>query len=789
MRDVLDLCGLWRFQPDPSGEGEAVGYFQPDFDVVRWREVKVPVGFETCHPALEAYEGAGWFRRTFAVPEAWRDKRVVVSFEGVNYHVKVWVNGQVVGQHDDGFLPFALPLDDGLDINGENVIVVRVDNVRRQGEVPGMQRGWRTFGGILREAALVATDRLYIEHVVAVAEPAGGKKQEAGSKKQETGTVALRVEVKNQRASGDEVDVRARLLDGDAVLAEFSAQSQPLDARANAEFTMADRVAGVRPWSPSDPALYELVVDVCVDGQPVDSLSLRIGFRTVEAREGTLWFNGEPLYLTGFNRHEDSFARNMCTDLDTARRDLEAMKEAGANFVRLCHYPHHPGELDLCDELGLLAMGEIPLYWWDGLNEGEENCTRKLEAAQRQLQTMIRRDANHPSVIFWSVSNETEDWRPEVAEGNRELVRLAKALDPTRLAVHVSDHWQQHPNFDADDVICVNGYPSIHGRDQLANPDYDFAASTAFWRDGMAKLHAQYPEKPILVTEFGYASFHEVTSGAFGEDTHADVIAHEFAGMDAPYVCGATIWCWADHPWPAATFAFCRYLATSPYGVLTRDRRRRKPFWTARCLFREKQGMPDTPKSQPLHWGAAGYEVTMIRPHLCDIPQVPFPEGLGIRAMRLDEGGLWTDIERDAEPHFPVGEALFYSQFGQDMQALQWRSFIVTNEKGVGVGVISAWYHRTFKDQDYGMVHWVAVRPAYQGRGLGKAMLSFTLNQLSQWHERAFLGTQTKRLSAIKLYLDFGFVPDLDQSGVMDAWRDVNAQLHHPALDALLQGV
>ena len=183
--------------------------------------------------------------------------------------------------------------------------------------------------------------------------------------------------------------------------------------------------------------------------------------------------------------------------------------------------------------------------------------------------------------------------------------------------------------------------------------------------------------------------------------------------------------------------------------------------------------------------GPAGHAVTMIRPDLLDIPQVPFPEGFGIRPMRLDEVGLWTDIERDAEPYYPIGDTLFHNQFGLDLPATQWRSFIVTNEKGAGVGVISAWYHRSYKDADYGMVHWVAVRPAYQGRGLGKAMMSFTLNQLTQWHDRAFLGTQTKRLGAIKLYLDFGFVPDLDHPGAAEAWRTVQTQLRHPVLDAM----
>jgi GNAT superfamily N-acetyltransferase len=776
MDDTLDLCGLWRFQPDPADEGEAADYFRPDCEARFWREVRLPADFETCHPALDAYEGAGWFRRVLTVPASWRDKRVTLRFDGVNTHAKVWVNGRCVGEHPDPFLPFAFAIQDVLDFDGANAIAVRVDNIRRPGEVPGLQRGWRTFGGILREVSLVATDKCYIDHIATVAEPMA-----------QGGVLSLDVAAKNEHARDALARLSAVVTDREGrQLAHLVALPQPVAPGGEALFALAGCVLGVLPWSPAAPNLYKVQVALELDGRVADVREFRIGFRKIEARDGRLWLNDEPLYLTGFNRHEDSPRGTMCPDLETTRHDLEAMQEAGANFIRLCHYPHHPAELDLCDELGLLAMGEIPLYWWDGLNEGEVACAVKLDAAKRQLTALIHRDINHPAVIFWSVSNETKEQRPEVAAGNRALVSLARELDPTRLAVHVSNHWQDAPNFDADDVICVNGYPSIHGRYEMANPAYDFTQSTAFWCEGLAALHARYPDKPILVTEFGYTSFQHVVDNAFGEDAHADALAHEFAGMDAPYVCGATVWCWADHPWPPATFAFCRYLGVSPYGVLTRDRRRRKPFWAIRALFREKQGMVEPPQSTTPRLWPAGYEVFMIRPHLRDIPQVPFPEGFGIRALRTDEGALWTDIQRDAEPFFPVSDELFQDQFGDYLQNTQWRSYIVASPKGNGVGVISAWFAREFKGQDYGMVHWVATRPAYQGLGLARAALSFTLNQLSQWHERAFLGTQTERIPAIKLYLDFGFAPDLDPPGAREVWREVAAKLSHPLLEQAL---
>ena len=785
---TLDLTGLWRFQPDPAGVGEARGYAELDTDDHRWREVHVPVDFETCHPALDTYEGAGWFRRWVTVPENWRGQRVTVRFEGVNAHARVWVNGVAVGGTEDPFLPFELDLAGAVSFGRDNLIAVRIDNERRVSDVPGLRRGWRNYGGFLREAALAMTDPCRIDRIHSVAEPVPGG-----------GRLDLQAFVCNGRGVAAEVVLRVEAVDaGGAVVATATADPHLVPVAENVPVGVSITLPDAHLWTPEAPHLYTVQVVLESTGEAVDVVVFRTGFRTIEAREGRLWLNGEPLFLTGFNRHEDSPETNMCPDLEGTRRDLLAMKDAGANFVRLCHYPHHPGELDLCDELGLLAMAEIPLYWWCGTSEtlesaaepnldaGEIVAATKLANAKRQLETLIGRDRNHPTVIFWSVSNETQEEHVEVAAGNRELIEMAQALDPTRLAVHVSDHWRTAPNFDADDVICVNAYPSVGPITAQGRTDYDLAESTAFWRDELARLHAQYPDKPILVAEFGYTSFLDVVDNAFSGELHAEVIEAEFAGMDAPYVCGTTVWCWADHAWPPATFAFCGHLAISPYGVLTRDRRRKPAYWAARKLFREKQGVPEeAPVSTRPEPAPPGYPLYMVRPHMEDIPQVSLPEGFRFRALHPDEGGLWTDIERDAEEYFPIEGTLFANQFGDDPQALRWRSYIVEDERGVGIATITSWYNRTYKGEDYGQIHWVAVRKAYWNRGLGKAMMTHALNRMAEWHDKAFLGTQSKRLPAIKIYLDFGFVPDLDHPFAREAWREVKAELNHPVLAAM----
>ncbi len=772
-RPKIDLSGIWRFQPDPGNEGEQLGYPDPDHDDVRWRQARVPGCFDLIAPELADYEGVGWYRRSFVPPASWADRRVVLHFEGVHYHASVWVNGPLVGQHQDGFLPFDLDISASVRYGQPNTLCVRSDNIRRLGDVPGMERGWRTYGGLQRRLELVATAPVFLCELSVDARPGpdGGRL-----------SLHIRAENTSSREAQRSLALSVSDLEG-GLLLQDEAACKRVSAGGIACWQIDATVPGVQLWSPSSPRLYRLSVSLIGEGETHDVQELSIGFRRSEVSEGRLLLNGEPVFLTGFNRHEDSADAAMADDLATVRRDLLAMREAGANYVRLCHYPHNPDELSLCDELGLLVMAEIPLYWWRGLADGEEICAAKLGAAERQLAAMIRRDRNHPSVIIWSVSNETEEQRPEVVAGNRRLVKLAHQLDPSRLAVHVSHHWVEHPHFEADDLVCVNAYPSLNRRGYGAETDYDLADSKAYWREGLARLHHRYPDKPILVTEFGYAALEGVCGNGFGVDIQSQAIAAEFAGMDAPYVCGATVWCWADHPWPGNVFGFCHDLAISPYGVVTRDRRRLPDYRTIRAMFRERQGLLDADESALSSAGPAGIELFMIRPSLSDVPDVPFPDGYGIRTMAPDEGGLWTDIQRDAEPYFPVPSEWFVQQFGQNLPAVAWRCFLIVDARGVAVGTVSAWYKDDYHGEPWGQLHWLAIRPAHQRRGLARAAVSYALQQLSHWHERAFLGTQSARLGAIRLYLDMGFVPDLAYPGAASAWRTISQDLDHPALE------
>jgi len=181
----------------------------------------------------------------------------------------------------------------------------------------------------------------------------------------------------------------------------------------------------------------------------------------------------------------------------------------------------------------------------------------------------------------------------------------------------------------------------------------------------------------------------------------------------------------------------------------------------------------------------AGNSIHMIRPHLNDIMQVDFPAGFTIRPVQVAEGRTWTEIILAAEEWLKLSNELFATEFGHDLQSVPERCFFIVDDSDTPIGTISAWYRKDYRKLDYGLIHWVYIRPSHQGKGLSKPALSFTLKKLALWHERALLGTQAKRLPAINLYLNFGFLPDLEEPGAREDWRLLKDQLKHPTLETL----
>ncbi|MCC7145835.1 MAG: hypothetical protein IT443_05270 [Phycisphaeraceae bacterium] len=599
-RIVMELTTPWLMQPDQADKGELLGFHLADHDDRQWLPAPVPGTVVDACPDLYGFLGPAWFRRHFSVPADWAHRHVVVRFESVTDHCRVYLNSQLVGANDDGYLPFEIDLSAALRPGTDNVLAVWIDNMPRQQDLPGFERGWRTYCGIMREVNLIVTDQLRLQATRLLrAEP-----DSAG------GNLELEIDLANRRAQATEAAVEVVVRDATGKeLAKLSAGPAPIANGGAATLNVTGPVPKAQPWSPRQPTLYQLEVRLLENGREIDRFTLRTGFRTIQVRDEGLLLNGQPLVLTGFDRHEDSPRTGLCPDLDIVKADLQAIKRAGGNFVRMAHYPHHPAELDLCDEMGILVMDEIPLYWWRGLHLGQDIFKAKRGNARRQLTTMIQRDRHHPCVIFWSVSNETHENLPEVREGNADLIRHARKLDPTRLATHVASQWHEQMAFEADDVICVNGYPSIHldrwrnlpdDFDQVMNkqpllPEFNWETARDFWRRRLECVHQAFPGKPIVITEYGHPGVKGVCAGHMSEQRQARVIENDPSAMTAPYMAGITIWCWADHTWHETLNS---PMTIAYYGVVTRDRQPKLGLEAAARAFAAFRQIPRGPAAR-----------------------------------------------------------------------------------------------------------------------------------------------------------------------------------------------
>ncbi len=573
-RLTLDLSGPWGFLPDRKNEGVTAGYSTEGLDTSSWRQVAVPVAFDNCGPDMDRYIGIGWFRRTIDVPEVMRGRHVALCFQGVNYNATVWVNGKQVGENHDAFLPFEIPVGDDLQYGRKNLIVVRVDNIRQRAQFP-LFEGWLGQGGFLREATLVASSPLSISHIATQAEPgaAGGRLRLTASVcNRRPATAQTRIRVDIEELSGRNVG-------------RFTSPAAQVNPNASAEISIEATVADAKPWSPAQPALYRARVILIENDKPVDLTSTRFGFRKIEIKDARLCLNGRPVLLLGFNRHEDSPRTGMAVDLDQARADFMAIKQIGGIFVRFCHYPHHPGELDLCDELGLTVMIESSMNEWGHIDHGDpgggfsltpQDAPIVVENGKRTIRKMIQRDRNHPCIILCSVGNESAEERPDVVAGNSTLIEYGRQQDPTRPWTHVSNSFNK-PGWESfyrtDDVITINCYPTHHIKIDETNLREKFPQSTRFMQEVTAKLHRLWPNKPIVIGEFGYF---DGESGPKGAEIQAVATEAEFNGLTAPYISGVTLWCYARHPW-ATNARYAGNQLISPYGYVSRDRKTRFP--------------------------------------------------------------------------------------------------------------------------------------------------------------------------------------------------------------------
>lgn len=410
MRERLSLRGRWDALCDHDNEGKNQGWITwPPKASDQAGTLTVPGLWNQRWPD---FAGAVFYHRRFGVPDAWRERRVTLNFDGANYFTEAWLNGVYLGAHEGGYTPFSFDIDANIDWKNGNTLVLRVVDPPREGSIDGMtlaevpcskETWYRQFGGIHGDVFLESTARCFIEsmHI----EPNLSQR-----------TVTFRA-----TASGDTTGparVAFEVVDAEGAILAFV--EKPCRA-GNAAATISLPNAPI-PWTTNRPYLYEGRARLIADGLTVDEQNRRFGMRDVAIRGGRFYLNDEQLVLKGVLLQPDYPLSIVLPGGEVARRELEMMKAAGVNLVR-CHVRPAPTMyLDLADELGLLVYQETAA----GFLADSEHAKRRCET---EIREMIQRDRNHPSIVIWGILNEA----PSIsAELRRELLKYSRRFDTSR---------------------------------------------------------------------------------------------------------------------------------------------------------------------------------------------------------------------------------------------------------------------------------------------------------------------------------------------------------------------
>ena len=476
-RSTVSLNGSWHYIVDVQEEGyydyrmkpTPWGFFQNakpqkpedliEYDFDKAPVMQVPGDWNTQDERLFFYEGTVWFKRAFQ----WHrngNRRTLLYFGAVNYDTYVYVNGKLAGHHVGGFTPFNFDVTDMLR-EGDNFVVLKVDNKRHAEAVPTQIFDWWNYGGITRDVLLVDVEPVYIEDYNLQLASLEGR------------LLSFSVQL-NKPLSGQQITLSIPELKIKKTLTT--------DAEGKAALSMK-----AKPilWSPATPKLYQ--VDIQLGSE---SIRDEIGFRIIETRGKQILLNGTPIFLKGISIHEEKpnggGRANSTADAHTL---LSWAKELGCNYVRLAHYPHNEYAVREAERMGMLVWSEIPVYWTIAWTNADT-----YQNAERQLTDMIRRDHNRCNVIIWSIANET----PHSDARDQFLSRLsqkARSLDATRLismamevtaANHHKNRLQDNMNQYVD-VISFNQYIGWY-RDVNDAP----------------KMEWEIPyDKPVIISEFG----------------------------------------------------------------------------------------------------------------------------------------------------------------------------------------------------------------------------------------------------------------------------------------------
>ncbi|MGA2537102.1 MAG: sugar-binding domain-containing protein, partial [Terracidiphilus sp.] len=450
-RTVLSADGDWRF-----ALGDPAGAESPAFDAQSWRTLTVPHDWSIESAPAEKNStgggggyfpaGIGWYRKTFTALASWKGKRVSLEFDGVSSNATVYLNGHKLGTHPYAYTSFRFDITSLLNLSAANVLAVRVDN----SEQPNSR--WYSGSGIYRHVRVVVTEPVHVAPwgvFVSTPEASG-----------QSATVVVKTEIQNDSNENSDVTLRTVLVGPSGITTHALESKITISARQVAETSQQIDLDEPMFWSPATPHLYRARTQILKAGKLLDEVDTSFGVRSLAwSVEKGLLLNGTPIKLAGGSVHHDNGPLGAAAFDRAEERKVELLKASGFNAVRTAHNPPSPAFLDACDRLGLLVLDE-PFDVWTESKRKYDYARFFHDWWQQDIDAMVKRDRNHPSIIMWGIGNEIpEVWTAKGAPIAKELATRVRSFDSTRPLTQAFPGATYGPNPDAAiSQVDIAGY-------------------------------------------------------------------------------------------------------------------------------------------------------------------------------------------------------------------------------------------------------------------------------------------------------------------------------------------
>ncbi len=546
-REITTLQTEWRF-----ARGSQPDAHRSDVDDSAWQRVSVPHDWAIAGPFIPdgdgstgklPWQGEGWYRRDLDVPASWAGKRVYLIFDGVMAFPRVWVNGELAGSWDYGYMSFYLDVTDHLDPGGRNVLAVHADTRRHDSR-------WYPGAGIYRKVQMVAVDPVHVD--------VWGTWVTTPIVQPHYASVRVLTTVRNASSADVAVRVEQVILNpgGREIARAHATDTVPAGRSGDLEATIS--LTDPRRWDIDDPTLYTARTIVSSGGDVRDVYETPFGVRTIRFDpDHGFWLNDRRVQLRGVNLHHDHGPLGAAFYPRAMERKLEILKSMGANAIRTSHNVEAPEVLALADSMGLLVFNEI-FDKYDGKADITE-ATDFEEFAHRNVRNFVRRDRNHPSVFLWSVGNEIGDVQWNIDGGFQKLhtmVSNVRRHDPTRPVTLVNDHADAPVRraFDYYDILSWN-----YGRRWTLARRMEPNKSVVISESASTVSTRGFYEFPLPDDPTAFTASLQVSSYDLHAPWWAEVADDDFMWQqEEPYIAGEFVWTGFDYlgePTPYANFA------------------------------------------------------------------------------------------------------------------------------------------------------------------------------------------------------------------------------------------